>query len=285
MLFIQIVTDSEKLWDQQFHAHSQQPVTQPTITEPVTQARTRPANETDELARTAGNLIDAISHEQNPKFKNSAFMGLMRQLRDRELVVDTEGSSFVENDGTQQPQRDVKGKGKAVTFDMPAGNPGAQRFWTDIQPQLNTDGNTRANADATSVREEDPNEAYFRQDNEEYINYWQDAHAGSSSSSSRGQHVAHPGVLSGDGQGQEMGWEDTWGSLQEDWDKFEATESGLRAVGQEGSGYRFQRGNPYVVGAGRTGMGTVNRMHMMHGGMESSFFEVSLSAPSFLRIS
>lgn len=251
----------------------------PTTIEPATQTRPRPANETDELARTAGNLIDAVSHEQNPKFKNSAFMGLMRQLRDRELVVDNAGSSFVENDGTQQSQRDVKGKGKAVTFDMPMSNPEARRFWTDVQPQFN------ANPTANTVpgREEDPNEAYFRQDNEEYINYWQHPQAGSSSSS-QGQDVAHPGIRSGDGRGQEMAWEETWGSLQEDWDKFEATESGIRAVGQEGSGYRFQEGNPYVVGAGRAGIGAVNRTHMLHGGMEPSFFEVGLSVTSHSRV-
>lgn len=253
----------------------------PTTIEPATQTRSRPANETDELARTAGNLIDAVSHEQNPKFKNSAFMGLMRQLRDRELVVDDAGSSFVENDGTQQSsQKDVKGKGKAVTFDMPMSNPEARRFWTDVQPQLNAN----PTANAAPGREEDPNEAYFRQDNEEYINYWQHPHAGSSSSSSQGQDVAHPGIRSADGRGQEMNWEETWGSLQEDWDKFEATESGIRAVGQEESGYRFQEGNPYIVGAGRAGMGAANRMHMLHGGMESSFFEVSLSLHSLHRV-
>ena len=49
-------------------------------------------NESDELAKTAGDLLERVGHEQNQKFKQSSFLALMRQLRDREIVV--EGDEF-----------------------------------------------------------------------------------------------------------------------------------------------------------------------------------------------
>lgn len=51
-------------------------------------------NDADELARTAGQLLDSVSHEQNQKFKESNFLALMRRIRDREIQV--EGDEFRE---------------------------------------------------------------------------------------------------------------------------------------------------------------------------------------------
>lgn len=47
----------------------------------------------DDLARAAGYLLDNVTHEHNPKFQNSNFLSLMRQLRDREVHV--EGDKIV----------------------------------------------------------------------------------------------------------------------------------------------------------------------------------------------
>ncbi|KAI5201656.1 hypothetical protein E4T39_05151 [Aureobasidium subglaciale] len=47
----------------------------------------------DELAMTAANLLERISDNQSSKFKNSTFLGLMRQLADREIRV--EGDKMV----------------------------------------------------------------------------------------------------------------------------------------------------------------------------------------------
>ena len=47
-----------------------------------------PQAESDELARTAGKLLDTLKEEQSSKFQNSAFLGLMRQLRDREVRIE-----------------------------------------------------------------------------------------------------------------------------------------------------------------------------------------------------
>ena len=52
-----------------------------------------PAAESDELSRTAGVLLDTLKDERNSKFQNSAFLGLMRQLRDKEIRI--EGDQMV----------------------------------------------------------------------------------------------------------------------------------------------------------------------------------------------
>ncbi|KAF8446522.1 hypothetical protein BGX38DRAFT_1260609 [Terfezia claveryi] len=48
----------------------------------------------DELSRTAGQLLESLASEQSQKFKESKFMKLMRQLRDKEVKV--EGGEMVE---------------------------------------------------------------------------------------------------------------------------------------------------------------------------------------------
>ena len=51
-------------------------------------------NDADELARTAGQLLDNLKHDKSQKFQNSNFLSLMRQLRDREIRV--EGDKLVD---------------------------------------------------------------------------------------------------------------------------------------------------------------------------------------------
>ncbi|KGO39951.1 hypothetical protein PEX1_050730 [Penicillium expansum] len=48
----------------------------------------------DELARTAGQLLDSVRNEQSQKFQQSNFLALMRRIRDREVEV--EGDDFRE---------------------------------------------------------------------------------------------------------------------------------------------------------------------------------------------
>jgi hypothetical protein len=50
----------------------------------------QPEVEADELARTAGLLLDNLAHEHSAKFQNSSFLTLMRQLRDKEVRVEGE---------------------------------------------------------------------------------------------------------------------------------------------------------------------------------------------------
>lgn len=44
-------------------------------------------DENDQLARTAGELLEKVAHYEDRKFQNSNFLSLMRQLRDREVQV------------------------------------------------------------------------------------------------------------------------------------------------------------------------------------------------------
>lgn len=52
-----------------------------------------PAQESDDLARTAGALLTSVQGDHSDKFANSVFLQLMRQLRDKEVVV--EGDSIM----------------------------------------------------------------------------------------------------------------------------------------------------------------------------------------------
>ncbi|KKK23432.1 hypothetical protein ARAM_004477, partial [Aspergillus rambellii] len=52
------------------------------------------ANDADELARTAGQLLNSVSHDTSQKFRESNFLALMRRIRDREVHV--EGDEFRE---------------------------------------------------------------------------------------------------------------------------------------------------------------------------------------------
>ncbi|KAA8897224.1 hypothetical protein FN846DRAFT_261887 [Sphaerosporella brunnea] len=50
--------------------------------------------DSDELARTAGQLLDSVQENTSAKFQNSTFLALMRKIRDHEVVV--EGNDMVE---------------------------------------------------------------------------------------------------------------------------------------------------------------------------------------------
>lgn len=54
-------------------------------------------NDPDALARTAGQLLNSVKDNQSTKFQNSMFLELMRQLRDKEVMV--EGDKIVDVGG------------------------------------------------------------------------------------------------------------------------------------------------------------------------------------------
>lgn len=68
--------------------------------------------EQNDLARTAGLLVETIKDEQNPKFKNSQFLSLMRKLRDGDVVVNGEDLVERESMPSESLSDDVKGKGR-----------------------------------------------------------------------------------------------------------------------------------------------------------------------------
>ncbi|KAI0675284.1 TPR-like protein [Trametes maxima] len=240
-------------WDQEFRSQELSLNSAASVAEAAEPAsRAQPAHEADELARTAGVLLDTVQGETNPKFKNSAFLGLMRQLRDRELIID--GNKFVQPDdavGGAQAATDAKGKGRALDGAAPSGAVSGQLPPME-RPAFDMSQNWRNSeqfgADHTIVGE-DPNDAYFRQDNEDYIAMQTGAMAS-----------ARPAYSSSQLNAQAAEWD----NLQRDWDAFEATSTGIRSL----SGYQFQPNNPYLHGeASRT------RHHAAHSGAPETLYE------------
>ncbi|KAJ7902083.1 hypothetical protein B0H14DRAFT_2669831 [Mycena olivaceomarginata] len=236
------------LWDRSFEAAAS-PAKLETQAAPQPIDAAQVAHESDELARTAGLLLDTVrdAQAQNPKFQNSAFLGLMRGLRDREVVV--EGNEVVPNTGQQAA--DVKGKGRAV--DMPSLRPAVHPLLESVERQqiISLLGSAHRGAleeleqqkqqEGDGMLEEDPNDAYFRQENAEYQRYWA-AQANAQASTSATPQSAE------------------WAHLQADWDAFEATSTGIQPVMQ----YVFQRNNPYVSNA----PSLTTRHHLAHGGRQ-----------------
>ncbi|TBU47668.1 TPR-like protein [Dichomitus squalens] len=210
----------------------------------------------NELARTAGLLLDTVQNETSAKFKNSAFMGLMRQLRDGEVIV--EGNEMVqrsESAAGDQLTTDVKGKGRAVDILGPGINgmqlPTLQRRVVGTPAEGMATTGEQSSDEAGTLRTEDPNDAYFRQENEEYMAM----HAG----------LANAGQIPSSGfQPQFQHQQAEWDNLQRDWETFEATAHGLRPL----SGYEFQVNNPYLSGeTSRT------RHHTAHAGMPQTLYD------------
>jgi peroxin-5 len=247
------ICSSGIFWDQEFHAQeihlaseASNRVQEPTQAQQ--QQKSTPVIAPDELAKTAGLLLENLKHEQSAKFKNSQFIGLMKQLRDGDVVVD--GNTFVGSG--ERASVDVKGKGRAIEF-----TPASERLDSAIGvltpgvdvlsiPQGRT--GQRDVHQGAKMGEEDANAAYFRQENEDFIRYWTD----------RGASEHAPPVSTSD-----------WDKLQDDWDRFEATVTGIKPV----EGYRLQKNNPYLS-ADRSKM---TRHHLMHNGHRSTAMEVSVS--------
>ena len=76
--------------DQVFEDQQNIPVQQDKQEEQLEQS----SKDDDELANTAAELLNKVSHDTSTKFQNSAFLGLMRRLADREVKV--EGDKMVE---------------------------------------------------------------------------------------------------------------------------------------------------------------------------------------------
>ncbi|CCM00262.1 uncharacterized protein FIBRA_02292 [Fibroporia radiculosa] len=239
-------------WDREFESqvaslNPGESVAQPLeqIQQDQTQSRIHDA---DELARTAGRLMETVREEPNPKFKNSQFLGLMRQLRDGEVVV--EGDKMVSRESARsdsaavgwtndsQGTTDVKGKGRALPTSPLSGisNETTASYRPQAAIPMTRDGQifneTNAVIDGFT---ENPIDAYLRSENEDYIELQRVFHS-VSEASNKGNVAVH-------------GQDADWGRLQSDWDVYEATATGVRPLAH----YRFQAHNPYVLGeASRT---------------------------------
>ncbi|KAI0081326.1 TPR-like protein [Panus rudis PR-1116 ss-1] len=225
----------------------------------VQETRNALTTDVDEFARTAGELLEVVKEETNPKFRNSKFLSLMRQVRDKEIVLEgndlvtaaessTGASATLSSTGQTIPtgasRVDVKGKGRAV--EIPVVYNTTAPTWSQGSEQQGSS----ATDDQSTV---DPNEAYFRQENEEYMQYWRAAEESNVREEGM-HHLVHPQAAE-------------WERLQEDWDAFEATATGLRPV----LGYSFQTNNPYLMGEA-----SQTRHHSMHSERRHSLYETVL---------
>jgi len=203
-------------------------------TQKESEAINKPQFEGDELARTAGMLVENLKHETNPKFQNSQFMSLMKQFRDGEVVVS--GNQVVVNDSTTKDSSQLdKGKGRALdNLSSVQDHTFTNSPVLQAQRQHDLPLQMRKGED---LGREDANDAYFRQENAEYTKFWQEVEQWPLASA--------PTISS-----QEREWD----SLQEDWERFEATSSGIKQIDH----YQFQDNNPYLLGDSST------RHHALH---------------------
>lgn len=81
---------SQEIQDQGVEGRLEQPIGADAIHHPDggEQQRMTPAQESDDLARTAEQLLHSVQDNTTDKFQNSVFLQLMRQLRDKEVVVE-----------------------------------------------------------------------------------------------------------------------------------------------------------------------------------------------------
>jgi peroxin-5 len=248
----------EAVWDKEFELigkpsdisfpehYPTQEIYEPPVTQQEVKSKSHTPQDGDNLAHTAGLLIESVRDTQNPKFHNSKFMGLMRQLRDREVVV--EGDKMVESGSgtsdarwTDEVQVDVKGKGRAVDLSVPsvvsAEQLDARRAFRSVTRSFSPAHRVLSPAiehpveDTAARQEEDPNDAYFRQENADYIDYWAMHHT-----EPAGQTSAAGAAMSQDAA--------DWDRMQQEWDTFEAHAAGISAV----DNYQFQENNPYLLG-------------------------------------
>ncbi|TDL25903.1 TPR-like protein [Rickenella mellea] len=261
----QSVLPTSSQWDQEFQTQeaSLSHVSSQAESYSTQETQMRQSVDLDDLARTAGLLVETVKDEQNPKFKNSKFLGLMRQIRDGVVVV--EGNDMVERSADQTFSVDVKGKGKAETLSVRTMNQLPEQSMRISSTGYETSMHYDASADISRLMKkvhfdqanvidetkdiqdtEDPNEEYFRQDNEDYIQYW----------NASAEQQVH-GTSSVNEQARE------WGSLQQSWDSFEATATGIKPI----SNYPFQQHNPYLLGSSSR-----THNHAMHT-TSQSFYE------------
>ncbi|KAG8732517.1 hypothetical protein FRC12_019245, partial [Ceratobasidium sp. 428] len=207
--------------------------------EPTTTTST--SQDRSELAETARQLLNALQNETRPKFKNSQFMGLMRQLRDGEVVV---------QDGEMVPASEArpvealdKGKGKASTEGW--ATEFANGGLLHRRKSVHFDTADPSTSYQTRTEDQTMDEADGAFDN---ADVFYDIY-----------NRTHRTAKLPDAQANE------WAQLQDDWDAFEATASGIRPV--ESKGYQFQKNNPYLSGT-RT-----HELHRHGAGLQQSVLE------------
>ncbi|KAG1862885.1 hypothetical protein C8R48DRAFT_603216 [Suillus tomentosus] len=180
----------------------------------------------DDMAQLAARVIDAVQGEQNPKFHQSQFMSLMRQFRDGEVIV--EEDKIVSSESSTAARVDVKGKGRALDIPVREVQEPVLVHSVPASSIQGFQGSFELSEAYHRQRDKNnsANDAYFQQENEEFSDYWDAHYTG-----------PVPRTMSAGEQG-------SWHELQRDWDAFEATSTGIKAL----ANYQFQANNPYLLG-------------------------------------
>jgi peroxin-5 len=222
---VSVQTD-QMSWDREFQSQESLFTTSaPVVAEapPQEQQQQQAATPEDDMAWLAAQVINAVKDDQNPKFQNSEFMNLMRQLRDGEVVVEDE--KIVPKEFTVR-SADVKGKSRAVEVPLePITQDMADQSRVNQRIQPSYQGSEELNAAYLQLTK-DANEAHFDQENRDFTEYWNSHIAGPAA------HMAAAGQAS------------SWHEMQQDWDAFEATTTGVKPI----ANYQFQTNNPYLLG-------------------------------------
>jgi len=213
--------------------------------------------EQDALARTAGGLVEALREEQNPKFKNSQFMGLMRSLADRTSVVEGNDIILTPSVPADITSAGAKGKGKErastistsgqttqvypYSADIGVTSGGQPSSMSHVQGQMS---NTMIASDLAQDSRDEVYE-YFKQENEDYITHQRAANR----------------VYNDLGLWDDSSQQYEWDKFQGEWDAWEANAVGVRKM----SNYQFAAENPYLLGSS-------TRVHETH----SSFDQVGV---------
>lgn len=169
----------------------------------------------DDLAATAGLLLDSLRNESNEKFKKSAFMDLMRQVRDHEMIV--EGNDMI-------PASEAIISAQPLSYEAK----GKMRAYEPGQPILQR----RKSVHFDQMTGEPPLASM------DDFQDWDQAELEEEVTSSHRSKMHRIGII----EAQEA----EWARLQEDWDQWDATSTGFAERVSEGARYEFQRGNPYM---------------------------------------
>ncbi|KAI9020071.1 hypothetical protein CLU79DRAFT_756987 [Phycomyces nitens] len=234
-------------WEQEFAAQDSW-ATEFAEQDPITQAEDKEA-----LARTAAMLLDSVRTEENPKFKNSNFMNLMRKLKDREVAI--EGNKMVEtrgedwaadfaqthtttdprqwqNEFTQNMGQSSSGKMWSSEF-----NQKPEHSWTSEFDQMDGESMKETNASSDAIdwaaefTKHGPMDPAVLQkvlkdgtDTSDWIRQYQ-------------ENIAHLRTAK----------DDEWDSMQKDWDTVTGEKQGYRAANPEYDNYTFALNNPYLL--------------------------------------
>jgi peroxin-5 len=197
-------------------------------------------------------LVDAVKEETNPKFKNSAFLSFMRQVRDKEIVVDgndmAHASEATTTTSSEPESRSISAPVRTSISRMDTSQ------YAPVRSQRRKSVRFESTQDAAASMDEGGEDAYWERENREYAAYWNEAEANQGISSAR---LTAPPLQEQGLQGKE------WDNLQRSWDQWEATATGVKRVYE----YQFQDNNPYLVGQSST---------MKHDAAHDMFEQVSV---------